>query len=415
MDTTCGGTLEAPSSDIMISRQMNVMSQASDMPGEAKDDLFVQQIKVKTPAKRVSRIEDSVEALDALEDEIEKIGQAIPATSSDLSSPTIGKKHARPTAKVADKKSNTSLKATNTLSSISKAERLPSDPKPAARKSSVRSSFSSSKPSTTRITQRKDVVAPRSPPSTRNPAPGTSAPQSKRVSSIYKPPFQTVKSTKAPTKSTFELPGEAITRKLKEQREERQKREQQEQDKQRKFKACPVRVSQAPQVRLTASTRARLSLAQNAPADDSVPKAALRTGTASTVGTSDRRSSLTVANRRAPAPVKKPASPSANIAVKRAPSLSASTMSRQPSNSAPSAKELVHQKLKGKEVFGRTKVALSERENDKRGKEEAAKKARADAAERGRIASREWAEKQKARKMAALKAKGSEEAQINAA
>ena len=40
-----------------------------------------------------------------------------------------------------------------------------------------------------------------------------------------------------------------------------------------------------------------------------------------------------------------------------------------------------------------------ERDRIKREKEEAAKKARAEAAERGRLASREWAERQRLKKM----------------
>jgi len=51
-------------------------------------------------------------------------------------------------------------------------------------------------------------------------------------------------------------------------------------------------------------------------------------------------------------------------------------------------------------------------EREKREKEEAAKKARAAAAERGRQLSREWAEKQKAKKMAAAAVGKSEGAEV---
>jgi hypothetical protein len=53
---------------------------------------------------------------------------------------------------------------------------------------------------------------------------------------------------------------------------------------------------------------------------------------------------------------------------------------------------------KGKEVFSRGKLAEEDLLKQRREKEEAAKKARIEAAERGRLASREWAEKQKKRK-----------------
>ena len=56
---------------------------------------------------------------------------------------------------------------------------------------------------------------------------------------------------------------------------------------------------------------------------------------------------------------------------------------------------------KGKEVFARFSAARNAAENEKKEKEDAARKARAAAAERGRAASREWAEKQKVKKMIA--------------
>lgn len=54
---------------------------------------------------------------------------------------------------------------------------------------------------------------------------------------------------------------------------------------------------------------------------------------------------------------------------------------------------------KGKEVFNRVAQAKSAAEKEKREKEDAAKKARAAAAERGRQASRDWAEKQRLKKL----------------
>jgi hypothetical protein len=67
--------------------------------------------------------------------------------------------------------------------------------------------------------------------------------------------------------------------------------------------------------------------------------------------------------------------------------------------------DAVQQKLKGKEVFNRDKNEKEAKERERREKEEAAKQARAQAAERGRIASREWAEKQRQKMLSAVKAK----------
>ena len=65
-----------------------------------------------------------------------------------------------------------------------------------------------------------------------------------------------------------------------------------------------------------------------------------------------------------------------------------------------------HQTARGREVFNRNRNATQEIERVRKEKEEAAKKARVDAAERGRLASRQWAEKQKARKVSAEKEAG---------
>lgn len=54
---------------------------------------------------------------------------------------------------------------------------------------------------------------------------------------------------------------------------------------------------------------------------------------------------------------------------------------------------------KGKEVFSRTAAAKEAAEKEKREKEDLAKKARAEAAERSRQASRDWAEKQRMKKL----------------
>ena len=72
------------------------------------------------------------------------------------------------------------------------------------------------------------------------------------------------------------------------------------------------------------------------------------------------------------------------------------------SRPGPSPDELAQQKQKGKLVFSQAKEEIAEREKQRKEKEEAAKKARLDAAEKGRLASRQWAEKRKAR-MAAQK------------
>ncbi|KAF1955534.1 hypothetical protein CC80DRAFT_594277 [Byssothecium circinans] len=177
------------------------------------------------------------------------------------------------------------------------------------------------------------------------------------------------KSTKAPTVPNFQLPGEAIAAKLKAQREERLKREE-EAEAARKaqassFKArpAPVRKPPAP-VRQTASSAARLN-------GMAIENAA------------NKRNSVTVSRSTSNA------------------SFNRKSTALGTSRSLVAPTDAAALKLRGKEVFNRDKIEKEARDKERREKEEAAKRARAEAAERGRIASREWAEKQKRKLMAA--------------
>ncbi len=379
-----------------------------------EEDSFLEQIKTRSPSKRVSRIEDSVEALDALEEEIEKVDKLIPTTADNLSDTAKTKKQVKSNPKTAEKKTNGSVRIKdNTI--------VRTRPVTGKLSTSVRSIAprSSVLPAT-----KKAITPPKGSPTkpaieSRSPAPARPSakvgPQSvthKRVSSVHKAPFLPTKSTKPPTQSTFELPGEAISRKLKEQREQRLKREEEQTNKPRVFKARPVRLSQAPEVKLTTAARARIGLAKGEPVNGSKPAEGTPKPTTSPrdmptapPGGNKRVSSLTVAKRVSA--VQPTANSSARVT--RKPSLATGGAAHNPGvsgslRSAPTAEDLALQKVKGKEVFGRTRAEMMEREKARKEKEEAAKKARAEAAERGRVASREWAEKQKLRKMEASKA-----------
>ena len=380
------------------------------------DEALVGQIKNQSPGKRVSRIEDSVEALDALEEAIEQVDQAIPATASDRSSPADTRK-----PKPKPKGSKTTTKAPKATSKPAQAPSKNDSDSLSTRKRASVAQKASGRPSTINATSTsKQTEVNALTRVTTQKGPDMQPP--KRVSSIYKAPFQPTKSAKPITKSNFELPGEAVARKLKEQREERQKREEASQAKASESKTRPLRISQAPEVKLTATAKARLSLAQQSAAGKTNRTSPPPRRTGPTPLSSTRKSvqinqppasnSLHVAKKTTPS--------SANTSAKRGPSLSSSLLSRQSntlsqSRSAPSAEELIQQKSRGKEVFGRTKVLLSDKDKEKKAKEEAARKARVDAAERGRLASREWAEKQKARKLASQKANGSPNGKVAAA
>lgn len=103
----------------------------------------------------------------------------------------------------------------------------------------------------------------------------------------------------------------------------------------------------------------------------------------------------------------------ANIAAPRAPG-PAQTLSRKPSTLSASglnmsgramqrsvsATEVQVQRQRAKEAYNRDAKLTEEIEKERREREAAAKRAREEAAERGRQASREWADRQLAKKMA---------------
>jgi hypothetical protein len=246
------------------------------------------------------------------------------------------------------------------------------------------------------------------------------------VSLSFPTPPPAAKSSKAPTKSSFQLPGEAVAAKLKAAREERVKREAAaatskandkatSEEKKPAFKARPVpsTLKKTPSVRHTAASRARESIMTG----DAAPKPTVSSSTiglkrSNTVGSARPRPSMAPATSTKAAT--KPLQPAQLTVQKRARPSSVHVTSseisaaapRQPSSSssrpsiAPAARS-TSATSKGKEVYARFSAARNAAENEKKEKEDAARKARAAAAERGRAASREWAEKQKVRKMIA--------------
>ncbi|KAF1921727.1 hypothetical protein BDU57DRAFT_510678 [Ampelomyces quisqualis] len=202
-----------------------------------------------------------------------------------------------------------------------------------------------------------------------------------RPVSISMPP-PTMKSTKAPTKANFQLPGEAVAAKLKAQREERQKREEE---------AGAVKKAAASKAR-SAPIRKPVALPTRSQPGVTIPPPHPKSDT---LQPPSQRSASTSSKRN-------------SIQASRSTSVS-TTASNRNSVIVPKAMvtpvDAVQQKLKGKEVFNRDKNEKEAKERERREKEEAAKQARAQAAERGRIASREWAEKQRQKMLSAVKAK----------
>ncbi|KAF2864108.1 hypothetical protein K470DRAFT_267595 [Piedraia hortae CBS 480.64] len=188
------------------------------------------------------------------------------------------------------------------------------------------------------------------------------------ISISFPTPPPPPKSSKPPTKSNFQLPGEAVAAKLKAAREARLLAVQEEEKDKKTFKARPVpkSLSRAPTVKGTAKSRARESI--------------LAGGSS---GPLDQTAKRAVSDK-----AKINAAPRARAA-SAASATKGSVIEEEPGP----------KKATGKEILARPAIELRAARSEKEKKEAAVKLARAEAAERSRLLSREWAEKQKQKLM----------------
>lgn len=196
---------------------------------------------------------------------------------------------------------------------------------------------------------------------------------------------QRSKSTRVLPKPTFELPGEAISRRKREEREAKIRAQEEEEKKRREFKARPIKGSlNQPSTlpRDTVTSRARVSkVAEDGAGATRAGKRASLAPTSSTLSTQSR-------GRTA-----------ASSQVSRTASLSAtSSVSKRSTDSSGSPS----QKLSGREIFERDSKRMTARERERAEREMLAKRAREEAAERSRQAGREWAEKQRRKARASM-------------
>ncbi|OAG39039.1 hypothetical protein AYO21_06759 [Fonsecaea monophora] len=428
------------------------MDEVTSPAPDTIEDSFVENITSRTPGRlhtllkerkssesfadrvsaRTPRIEDSVEAIDALEDAIEKISETLPALDElKIESPVKPRKttparlnlHAGTPAVDPQKKltgrqpanpsrrppqhagaggaSSTRPKLTAARgSSINPTAKVTTVAKPTKRPvvDSHKSRVSSSQSAAPPLSFSSSPV--------KNPTNTTKKQPATGPLSTSKPGFVPSKSTKSPTKPKFSLPGEAVAAKLKAQREERMKREEEAANEKKSFKARPVpaKISRPSVVpRENKASQARMSIYATGLNKENVepkPGVAIQPKPRPTsLGPKSKASE--VANPKAS--VRRTTSsvnPRASIA-----------QLANGQKSMVTKEDVVQQKVKGKEVFERSKAEMERLEKERREKEDAARKARAEAAERGRQASREWAEKQK-KKIAAkiLAAKEKEKA-----
>lgn len=397
-------------------------------PADTVEDSFVDKIKTRSPSKmqfepqerlspaysveqttHVPRIEDSVEAIDALEDAIEEVSERLPDLDGlEIESPIKSRK-TTPVPLTSHRTPGTARKAEPASArSLRKSPRkAPSTGRPPQPRPSVsRASSIKAKPTLVDKQPKKPIIdglKTREPSASSTlPAlsfsnsPAKSLPNTtkKRVPSAtlstQKPAFVPAKSAKPPTKPTFTLPGEAISAKVKAEREEKLRREEEAERERKVFKARPAppktsRPSVLP--RENKASQARVSI--------------YSTGTnKENVAPKTRPSSFHAAVHK---DVTK-----ANSSVRRTTSVMERSTAKPRVSSlqltagqklAVTKEDQAQQKARAKAVFGRTKIEMERLEKERKEKEDAARKARAEAAERGRQASREWAEKQK-KKMA---------------
>lgn len=417
----------------------------------------------RSPSKSPMRIEESFEAIDALEEALDSLDAVTTFTHQiEVKSPL--KKSFPKTTDIPSARTKTPLKAPITTTRISRApSAAPYSIKPTAsslaRATSLR--IAPSKDIRNKSTDTGDYLAskrrpismsfptPPPPPKGRAPTKATFQLSSndvvaklkaqkedrlKREAEVVVPKQRPLsmppppKSTKLPTKANFQLPGSKIAEKLKAQKEERLKREA---DAPRQNVGRPVSMLPAPPKSTKPLTKATFQLPGAAvseklkaqkeerlkrqeEAEAAKKEASLKPRSAAPV----RKPSTTLPVRTTPGvsippppPAQPPAQRSSSLASKRSSialsqSRSTSTSSTN-RNSVAIAKSTVPpvdaavQRIKGREVFNRDKQEKEARERERKDKEDGARKARADAAERGRIASREWAEKQRKKMMMA--------------
>jgi hypothetical protein len=195
------------------------------------------------------------------------------------------------------------------------------------------------------------------------------------------------KSTKPPTVANFQLPGEAISAKLRAQKEERLKREEEEAAKRTTFKArpAPIRKTVPAPVRQTSASIARENLMTKE--NQTTSLASKRSSMIGPTPTATKRNSSLITR------------PTFNLSTTNSSNRNSLLLSQGLSTLTPA--DAAAQRVKAREQFLKEKVENESKRKDRLSKEDAAKKARDEAAEQGRIRSRQWAEKQKQKALGA--------------
>ncbi|KAI0860479.1 hypothetical protein F4860DRAFT_479427 [Xylaria cubensis] len=202
---------------------------------------------------------------------------------------------------------------------------------------------------------------------------------------------------KVPTRPTFELPGEAISRRKREEHQAQLRAQEEEERKRRTFRARPPPSHAAPTTvpRETIASRARQNTATLT--ENSVRGSTPNRRPFMTIGSHSRpalSSTINQVQHRGRGPkAENPSVPQASRAT------STSTNSLSGKRSSLSIEDVHMQKLRGHEIYQRDNSWTDTRMREKCEREALAKLAREEAAERSRQKSREWAAKQAKKRM----------------
>ncbi|KAK3314980.1 hypothetical protein B0H66DRAFT_605903 [Apodospora peruviana] len=415
----------------------------SEAAMSVKNDDIVEVVSLPPVNPTPPRIEDSVEALDKLEEELEALTEV--AGLDRVFSPADVRTPARTIDIVAAKtaplqrtNSTTRRPGTSTArartveraSSVRKSTSMTftnEEEKPAAkagpRKSTVarptsllppKAPVKSSKPTTVPAFELPGEAVARRLKEAREArrSQHITPEQAAAAAAAYSPSKPHVKSTKPPTRPTFELPGEAISRRKREEREAKLRAQEEEERRRREFKARPIRASIVPSLfvpRETLASKARRAKGSQEEATESATAVAKKRQSIA-VGSISRSSVSTTPHLSATLPSRGRTS----IAGSNGAHFSRGTSTTSTGSihggssvgkrSTISAEEAQQQRLRGREIFARDNSYVVDRERERRDREAAIKLARQEAAEWSRQLSREFAEKQRLKKEAARSA-----------
>lgn len=436
---------------------------------EVSVENMMDQLSLRSPTKEGSRIEDSVEALDKLEEQLEAIDeamspQALALASDGEDSPTrpapkrttSGSKSASSNGRSPSAAARSSLapasRSTSGRRTASAASKTKDDGEAPTAGSSEAKQTSGGPPTTRKVPRPASLLPPKPlAKSTRPPTiptfelPGEAVSrrlkeqrearmslnptqitpeQARALAAAAAPPRP--KSSKPPTRPTFELPGEAISRRKREEREARLKAEAEEEKRRREFKARPIRhsISSATVLpRETIASRAR-QMAKGVSTENASGSAASHAaGAAASQPVVCSKTVGAAATRSPSAPARQPLAATTNASTSasrgrgstpsmtRETSVAASSVSTtsnttlgsggsgsgtaRVARSTVSAEDIQSQRARARLIAKSDDRWREDKQAQRREREEMARRARAIAADRSRLAGREWAEKQR--------------------